>query len=413
MNAIHKFAVLCIVAGAVLTSGPAFGFGSLAADRGIGIAVTDNENAYLTVEPIDTVVTDQNDPEEVIRITNNFDETLALETDVRIRDDGLEEASSFDGELPAGEGTTYAVTCKPGSGSGTTRLEVTVRSASGKRTAVDGVTETITVQRDCPGRSPPGQASGFDSIDASDVSGFVDAGEERQEFRFTLAGSRQPNEQIEIDLRDPRDDGVDYDGTFYDGDVRVERGHGTVWTSGDSLVYQVSSKDKHADEIVLSAGSYATDGDGGPYDVVFTRRDTNEAGTTQFEIDGVEGGDEPFMDVTATDIHPDDERQTFGFTPGQGVDSWEYVRIDVSDPEGSAVDYDWDVRLEGGPGSDDNVWREGDEIVYQSNAENDAGDDIRVSIGIEVTEGGGPYDVTFTRTDTGDRETDAFEIAGG
>ncbi|MWV40339.1 hypothetical protein [Natrialba sp. INN-245] len=274
-----------------MSTGPIFAFDALSADRGVDLSAAETSDAYLSVEGIQTVVDDQNEPEEVVRISNNFDDDLDLDLEVTIQGEGLEEASPFDGSVSAGESTTYAVTCEPGTGGGQTDVAVTIHSATGDRITVEGVSETITVERDCPGPGGPGE--GFDWIYASDVSGSVSASEERQEFRFTLSETRDPWEQIEIDLSDPRGDGVNYDGTFRNGDVQIESGSGNVWTDDneDTITYEIAPQDDHDDEIVISVGSYSTDSLGGPYDVEFTRIETGDTGTTQFVIDGDDGDD--------------------------------------------------------------------------------------------------------------------------
>ncbi|MFU8868488.1 hypothetical protein [Natronococcus sp.] len=415
MRPTKSLAILCVVLGVVLLAGPTFGFVSISADRGVSIGTADDGDGYLGLETVDTVVSDQNDAETVLVMTNNADEELSIDADVTIRGSGLEEASDFDGTLQPGEETTYAVTCEPGTGAGETELEVIVRSAAGEGIAIEGMDRTVTVERDCPGRSDPGAPGGsdpgpgFDTVSASDVSEFTGPGDERQRFRFTLAGNRQPYEEVEIDLSDPHGDGVDYTETFWDEDtLEVVEGSGEVWDGGESVVYQVAPQDGHDDEIVLEVGGYATDGDGGPYDVAFTRTETDDVGTAQFAINGEGAGDKPFLDVSAEDVRSDDDRQTFSFTPNHGLEPWEdEVRIDLGAVDGLA--YDWDVSLEEGLGDDGNVWRNGDELVYQGNDRGTAGEEVVVSVGVETTDHGAG-EVTFTRTDTGEAATGSFEI---
>ncbi|AGB38186.1 hypothetical protein [Natronococcus occultus] len=415
MRATNAIAIVCLVLGVALLAGPTFGFVSISADRGVSIGTADDGSGYLGVEAVDTVVDDRNDAEDVVVVTNNADETLAIDADATIDGPGLEAASGFDRELGPGDTTAVAVTCEPGTGSGETDLEVTVESASGDGISIEGLERSFTIERDCPGRpgpDPPGEAdpgTGFDSVSVDDVSGFVSPSEERQQFRFTLAENRDPHEEIEIDLRDPHGEGVDYTETFWDDDtLEIVDGAGEIWGDDGTIVYQVAPQDGHDDEIVVEAGGYATDGDGGPYEVSFTRSETGEVGTAPFEIDGTGAGSDPFVGVGADDVRSGDGRQTFSFTPTDGLEPWEdEVRIDLGDVDGLA--YDWDVVLEEGPGNDGNVWRNEDELVYQVNDRGTGGEKIVVSIGVEAT-APGPGEVSFTRTDTGETAVESFEI---
>ncbi|WP_394738888.1 hypothetical protein [Natronococcus roseus] len=415
MRTIKSLAILCVVFGVVLLAGPTFGFVSISADRGVSVGTADDEEAYLGIEAVDTVVSDQNDAETVLVMTNNADEELSIDADVTIQGSGLEEASGFDDTLSPGEETTYAVTCEPGTGAGETDLEVAVDSASGNGISIEDLERSFAIDRECPGESdpgPPGGANpgaGFDSIFVDDVSGFVSPGEERQQVGFTLAENRQPDEQIEIYLGDAQGDGVDYEETFWDqNNLEIVEGSGEVWGSGgESIVYQVDSDDDHGDEIVLEVGGYATDGSGGPYEASFTRSQTGDVGTAQFGIDGEGAGDEPFLDVEAGDVRPGDDRQTFSFTPSDGLAPWEdEVRIDLGDVDG--LEYGEDVVIEEGPGEDRDVWRNNGELVYQVNDRGTGGEEIVVSVGVEATDPG-PGEVAFTRTDTSETATDSFE----
>lgn len=291
MRPTKSLAILCVVLGVVLLAVPTFGFVSISADRGVSVGTADDEEAYLGVEAVDTVVSGPNDAETILVMTNNADEELSIDADVTIHEPGLEEASGFEDTLSPGEETTYAVTCEPGTGAGETELEVAVDSATGDGISIEELERSFTIERDCPGRSdpgPPGGAdpgTGFDSVAVDDVSGSVSPSEERQQFRFRLAENRKPHEEIEIDLHDPHGDGVDYTETFRDDDLEVVEGAGTVQENDGTLVYQVAPQDGHDDEIVLEVDGYATDDDGGPYEVTFTRSDTDETAGESFEIE--------------------------------------------------------------------------------------------------------------------------------
>ncbi|WP_135365694.1 hypothetical protein [Halosimplex halophilum] len=376
----------------------------------------DGQTAFLEVENLGNTVDKKNQATDILRLRNNFDEALSLDVSVD-PGSGLKEENGFATTVSANGGaTTYSVSCDGNSGGGSTEVTVTVTSADGQSVAVQDAAYTFAIQRNCPGNGSGGgggSGSGFDSIYAEDVSPYVQPGEERQTFSFVLAGNRKPNEQVSINLSDPRGNGVDYDQTLWNEDIRIESGSGSVWANGDSIVYQVSSQDKKGDTIELSVGSYATDGNGGPYDVTFTREDTGETGTTQFEITGDEGDGAPFTQASASDISGSN-RQTFSFTPGSKIESYENVEIDLSDPRDDGVNYDetlWepDIRVEQGAAGSDEIWASGSAIVYQVQPEDYAGEQIVVSAGsYEILETGKTYTVTFTRTDTGDQIEDTF-----
>ncbi|SDL04545.1 PKD domain-containing protein [Natronorubrum texcoconense] len=109
----------------------------------------------LSIQQEEVVVVDQNDPSGILTITNNVDESLALEVDVEFGESGLVEADGFATELSPGSQTTYAVTCEPGTGAGETTVDVTVHSATGDRISIEQVTESYEIERDCPGQGPP------------------------------------------------------------------------------------------------------------------------------------------------------------------------------------------------------------------------------------------------------------------
>ncbi|WP_254521418.1 hypothetical protein [Natrinema caseinilyticum] len=397
-------------------AGPTFGFSSLAADRGVQVDTTNDPMAYLGIVDnsgsVDADIQNSNGNSLLYYLDDNvgvFSSSDMITADV-VAFDGSPTGLNATVE-PASGSNDYVVSVSCGSSNLNAQGTATVDIVADGAARVELQRTTVNqIDVNCRGGGNPG--SGFNSVSASDVSGFVQPGDERQTFSFVLAGNRKPNEQIEIDLSDARDNGINYDQTFWDGDVRIESGQGSVWTSGDSIVYQVSSQDKRGGEIVISAGSYATDGNGGPYEASFTRVDTGEIGTDQFQIDGPAGGGDPFLDVTAEGVPPNagssGERQTFRFEPGQQITAYEEVRIDLSEAQGNGVDYTWDTRVETGSGS---VWRSGETLVYQVDPNDYAGEEIVVSIALaDTAASGGPYDVAFTRTDTGDMGTDAFEI---
>ncbi len=163
---------------------PSFGYSSIAADRGVQIGTANTSDALIAIEQYDVTVSDQNQAEEILVLTNNLDEDVTLGVEVSINEAGLQEADGFDGALMAGASTNYAVTCESGSGGGETEVEVTVHSAVSDSTTISGITETYQIPRDCPG--PGGPPSG--SPPAEDVYEITQQdwiGERGYEFEVT------------------------------------------------------------------------------------------------------------------------------------------------------------------------------------------------------------------------------------
>ena len=148
--------LLLICLGGLAILGPTLAFTSVSADRPTHLSAAETADALLAVEQIDVVVSDQNTPEDVLRVSNNAGEQLALTTDVTIAGSGLREADGFATTLAPGETTTFAVTCVPGSGGGQTAIDVSIPTATGDGIEISGVSETYQIERDCPGPPGPG-----------------------------------------------------------------------------------------------------------------------------------------------------------------------------------------------------------------------------------------------------------------
>ncbi|NGM69304.1 hypothetical protein G6M89_09840 [Natronolimnobius sp. AArcel1] len=354
----------------------------------------DEPSFSVSIDEYDDDVTAGEDAEFTTNVQNDGGE--AGTQDIVLDVDGQNVAEYETLELEPGESAEVTLTWQ------TEQVDTGERAAT---VSSDEDSDTVEV------RVNEAEVPGFDLVYISDVNGFVQPSEERQTIQFALDEGPEAWEDVVIDLSNPNDGGVDYTDTF-GGDYRIERGSGQLWNSGETLVYQIDDSYEAGEIIELSVGSYATDGTGGPYDVAFTRTDTDETAITDFEIDGEEGADDPFVSVGASDVDgnagPGTEQQTFTFTPGSQIEPNERVLFDISEPNGDGVTYGWDVSLEQGSGE---VWREGDEIVYQAGQNSYAGEGVEISITLEGTDReGGPYDVGVRRTDTGDETTTTFEI---
>lgn len=151
------------VAGGLVATGGAVlaarsgAFSQSQATREASVDAADDDAALLAIEKLDTTVSDQNDREEILEITNNTGEDVQLDVEVTIHGEGLEDPDEFDDFLSAEGTTTYAVACEPGSGSGTTNVAVEVLSAAGDSTTISGMSETYEITRDCSGPGDPGE----------------------------------------------------------------------------------------------------------------------------------------------------------------------------------------------------------------------------------------------------------------
>ena len=128
------------------------------------------------------------------------------------------------------------------------------------------------------GSSPPPPS-------AENVGSAVSPGDERQTFTFT-PGADFNSGQLRIDLSNAQGNGVDYMADYWP-DLQVESGSGSVWyeQSTHEIVYQ-NGGESAGETIRISIGDYGTDATGGPYTVEFTRTDTSDTYSTDFQIAG-------------------------------------------------------------------------------------------------------------------------------
>ncbi|MFC3957430.1 hypothetical protein [Halovivax cerinus] len=215
---LRTLGLVLVVAGAVLVTGPAFGFSTLSADRGVSVGTAPIDSALLAIEPTGETPSNQNDA-VVIEITNNGNEQFdPLSAQAVIVDDtkgALAISSSFDSVLDPGATTGLELTCS-GGGDGTATVAVTADAAASSF-SIGNVSYTYTFSYSCTGGG--GGGTGPAQFEASDVS----AAEQRQ--TFTLDGTALKNkDQFTIDLTDPQESGqVDYSG-LTDADVTVVQG---------------------------------------------------------------------------------------------------------------------------------------------------------------------------------------------
>ncbi|WP_247730861.1 hypothetical protein [Halovivax limisalsi] len=214
---LSRLGLVLVVVGALALSGPAFGFASLGADRGVGVTTADTETAMLSIYSTGETP-DQHADADVIEIANNAGVTFeTLDTEATIVDDPngalAFTQNGFAATLAPGESTGLEMTCA-GGGKGTATVSVTA-NATGPGLSITGVSYSRTFDYACTG----GGGTGPVAFDASDLATSDTA------QTFTFDGSALKNKDaVTIDVSALQDAGlVDY-GNVTDADVTVVRG---------------------------------------------------------------------------------------------------------------------------------------------------------------------------------------------
>lgn len=422
-----KVAIAFILIGAVLLAGPTFGFSSIAADRGVMIAVTDDPNAYLGVidNSESTAANIQNKNDESLLYYLN-DNTGAFSSEEMIDADAIAFEGSTTGleaRVEADSGSNdFAVIVSCGSSNLKAQgsLTIEIAASNGDRVELQRTT-TDTIDVSCRGGGNAG--NGFDSVRVQDVDSYTSPGDDRQEFAFTPSSKLNSGQgEVRIDLNDPHPESVNYEGqpTYYP-DVTLEQGSGSVAYDSETneIVYTTGSQDKSGNEIVISVGDYVAYGPSGPHEVTFTRTRTGEQGNTFFNV--VDTGTAALENVSVSDVNPnvdpaDGDTQTVAFTFGLEPSGSDQLTIDLSDPQGNGVDYtgiNWDgreVSVEQGRGS---AWyqSDSDEIRYQAADEDTNGDRVILHIeGYATADSGGPYEIPIYWERPNAEKSDTFKI---
>ncbi|GAB3030664.1 hypothetical protein [Natronobiforma cellulositropha] len=281
---LRALAACCFAAAAFVFAASTNAVRSVLATRDGDVAVTGVSTAYLGVETLTTSVTEEDGVVELARITNNASEPLTLDLDVFLGF-GLVEEDPFDEQLAPSASTTLSVSCEPETGAGTTTVSILIEEAVGTSTAIVDVSHSIDVQRDCSASPGPGPMDGFSLVAASDVSANTSPSGQRQTFSFALEAPIQAFSHVEIGLSDPQNSGVNYNQGFWQSDLVIESGTGSVWyPDGARLIYMIGGGDSAGDTISVSIGSFETGGPAGPFTVTFTRQDTGQQASATFDV---------------------------------------------------------------------------------------------------------------------------------
>lgn len=167
--------VLALATVAVFATG-AFGFTSVSAERGVSVAVVDDENAFLGLPNEPSVTCEVADDTEtgctvaLVDVTNQFSTAL---TDVSASATDDEVSLSTPGEIGVGETETIrgTVTCDPDEGEQTTRTYELTVSVDGEDVSATKYDKAVTVT--CVGVEDPLDSVGvrFDGCGNAEVTG--------------------------------------------------------------------------------------------------------------------------------------------------------------------------------------------------------------------------------------------------
>ena len=185
---ITKLGVVLVVAGALLMAGPAFGFSSLAADRGVNVDTAENQHALLgVVDSYDGDLITNHPPgqpdeiAEVIELTNNANSDFTavdVEVDGIVGDDDAvlevvdapSSLSATDEDVPVELGCSGIT-----EGDGQTDVSLRIDAIGSPLSITDMIVVIEDVQYDCreDGSAPPAEftyVSGSATTEGSDLT---------------------------------------------------------------------------------------------------------------------------------------------------------------------------------------------------------------------------------------------------
>lgn len=200
--------VAFVLLGAALLAAPTFGFETIAAERTADVATAPDEQAILGIETVQTSV--QGSDVELVRITNNADESLTLSPNAQISGtDRVQIADDGSGTLAPGESASVTASC---SGNGQPQGQATLDTdmiASGSTLSIDLSPDALAITFDCRGNGggPPGGPANFVANDPQ-----YTGSEWAQQFEVN-ADDLDSNGELTIDLSDAQaNSGVEYNG---------------------------------------------------------------------------------------------------------------------------------------------------------------------------------------------------------
>jgi hypothetical protein len=269
MNAFGKLAIVFIIVGAMLVTGPTFGFSTIAAERGLTVdTAADQSNANLGIENESDIGTLRGDdpPVRVATLSNNLDEDVDV-IEFAIYNDGgaLAVSDPIPGTtIAAGGSENVTLECADSTSVGVRDVEVEIVEVDGATTAIRKASFTVTVDIQCN----KGGGSSIVNFTADDVG----TENTSQTFSFSPDGLKNKDEAY-IDLSDPQTNGgVDYTA----GTVALVSGSGTVqYDAGtDRIVYTASGNEKGTVEIRMD-GIDITGDVGDRYTVTYSEQRKN------------------------------------------------------------------------------------------------------------------------------------------
>lgn len=264
--------VALIAVGALALAAPTLGFGTITADRGVGVDTSDRP--LLTIDATEETPS-QNEDAVVLEMENNAGQTFdPVATDVTIDDPNgaLAVSDGFADRLEAGEVSGLELTCK-GGGDGEATIHVEA-SGSGPTITVDDVTVSHEFRYSCTGHG------GTDPGDASFSASDIDADDPVQTFEFDGDALGNKDEAV-IDLSGVID--ADYS-ELTDDDVEVVRGDArSVTFDPEAATITYQARGSQAGTIELRISGFSVEGDTGGVVSYSDDADRTDADTVAIE----------------------------------------------------------------------------------------------------------------------------------
>jgi hypothetical protein len=146
----RRLGLVLVAAGVLLLATATYGFGSLVADRTLGVATSDDDEAYLQYDAADTLVVDGTGSDPVaFTLNNTFDEPLAANVTLSGPESGAVAVAGPE-NLPVDDAAAFSLSCSSTTTNTTTDLTVTVE-AYGESTDVTMDRELTDVEIRCDG----------------------------------------------------------------------------------------------------------------------------------------------------------------------------------------------------------------------------------------------------------------------
>lgn len=293
-------AIGLIVLGAMIMTGPMFGFSTIAGDRNVTVTTADDPNAHLGIEGVYSGQTiTSGDAQSLIRLTNQFDQTLGgtdgtIDVEVINVSGDIQDNSSLaidrePSQLDPGEGGNVDVICVDETIHGKNTVDVTLRvvEASGQSVSVtDATVDPVTnVEVQCS--KTQNTQSGLTDVWVSDL----DQGNqsETQTFEFTLTNDLIPGETVTVDYKDTTANQIDYSSATVS--IRDGNGNGTVrFTDNMNRLFEYEASNgivsqKTAIKIEITGIDTTDSKAGGTYDVEFQKENEQDAETAPFTVE--------------------------------------------------------------------------------------------------------------------------------